>query len=312
MSKPLSRRSRDFFAGIPHIYSASPGSGRQESSYGPAPVILTRSEASVPTNGVRPGNPAATMVNSASSAVPLLGAGALALGAHVIASEARQSPPASMAWQGRVGPLRHTLLMCGWKKAFFAFRVPVGRSGLLERTALFDHLPAGTHKALNAMGPREDISAGMLLSYATYRHREASIYKSAAAGGSACLALPSRKIRSLDQNGSKRDRRTFGRRAFRLYEVPLFFVMFVTTLEGVVGSQSAVVGGRDKPNLFRRSACQTKPISIRRLGPRGQIMQNEPNVANRPGPRRAKCAKRTQFRRPQPRGGADRAKQSQT
>ncbi len=26
MSKPLSRRSRDFFAGIPHIYSASPGS----------------------------------------------------------------------------------------------------------------------------------------------------------------------------------------------------------------------------------------------------------------------------------------------
>jgi hypothetical protein len=33
MSKPLSRRARDFFAGIPHIYSASPGSGRQESTY---------------------------------------------------------------------------------------------------------------------------------------------------------------------------------------------------------------------------------------------------------------------------------------
>ena len=58
MSKPLSRRSRDFFAGIPHLYSASPGSGCQESSYGPAPVTITRSEASVPTNGVRPGNPA--------------------------------------------------------------------------------------------------------------------------------------------------------------------------------------------------------------------------------------------------------------
>jgi hypothetical protein len=27
MSKPLSGRSRDCFAGIPHIYSASPGSG---------------------------------------------------------------------------------------------------------------------------------------------------------------------------------------------------------------------------------------------------------------------------------------------
>jgi hypothetical protein len=27
MSKPLSRRSRDFFAGVPNIYSASPGFG---------------------------------------------------------------------------------------------------------------------------------------------------------------------------------------------------------------------------------------------------------------------------------------------
>jgi hypothetical protein len=43
MSKPLSRRSRDFFAGIPPIYSASSGSERQESTYEPAPVILTRS-----------------------------------------------------------------------------------------------------------------------------------------------------------------------------------------------------------------------------------------------------------------------------
>jgi hypothetical protein len=43
MSKPLSRRSRDFFAGIPHIYSASSGSERQESTYEPAPVSLTRS-----------------------------------------------------------------------------------------------------------------------------------------------------------------------------------------------------------------------------------------------------------------------------
>jgi hypothetical protein len=43
MSKPLSRRSRDFFAGIPNIYSASPGSGRQESTYEPAPFTLTRS-----------------------------------------------------------------------------------------------------------------------------------------------------------------------------------------------------------------------------------------------------------------------------
>lgn len=34
MSKPLSRRSRDFFAGVPNIYSASPGSGRQEATYG--------------------------------------------------------------------------------------------------------------------------------------------------------------------------------------------------------------------------------------------------------------------------------------
>jgi hypothetical protein len=30
MSKPLSRRSRDSFAGIPHIYSASSGSERQK------------------------------------------------------------------------------------------------------------------------------------------------------------------------------------------------------------------------------------------------------------------------------------------
>ncbi len=36
-------RSRDFFAGIPHLYSASPGSGRQESTYEPAPVTVTRS-----------------------------------------------------------------------------------------------------------------------------------------------------------------------------------------------------------------------------------------------------------------------------
>jgi len=36
-------RSRDSCAGIPHIYSASPGSGRQESTYEPAPVTLTRS-----------------------------------------------------------------------------------------------------------------------------------------------------------------------------------------------------------------------------------------------------------------------------
>ena len=43
MSKPLSRRSRDFFAGVPHIYSASPGSGRQESTYEPAPVTITKS-----------------------------------------------------------------------------------------------------------------------------------------------------------------------------------------------------------------------------------------------------------------------------
>jgi hypothetical protein len=33
MSKPLSRRSRDFFAGIPNIYSASPGSGCQAATY---------------------------------------------------------------------------------------------------------------------------------------------------------------------------------------------------------------------------------------------------------------------------------------
>jgi hypothetical protein len=43
MSKPLSRRSQDFFAGIPHIYSASPGSGRQKSTYEPAPVTIMRS-----------------------------------------------------------------------------------------------------------------------------------------------------------------------------------------------------------------------------------------------------------------------------
>ena len=33
MSKPLSRRSRDSFAGIPHIYSASPGSGIPGTAY---------------------------------------------------------------------------------------------------------------------------------------------------------------------------------------------------------------------------------------------------------------------------------------
>ncbi len=33
MSKPLSRRSRDFFAGVPNIYSASPGSGCQAATY---------------------------------------------------------------------------------------------------------------------------------------------------------------------------------------------------------------------------------------------------------------------------------------
>jgi hypothetical protein len=37
-SKPLSRRSRGFFAGIPPIYSASSGSERQESTYEPAPM----------------------------------------------------------------------------------------------------------------------------------------------------------------------------------------------------------------------------------------------------------------------------------
>jgi hypothetical protein len=42
--------------------------------------------------------------------------------------------------------------MCGSKKAFFAFRVPAGRPGLPDLTAPFDYLPAGTHKALNAMG----------------------------------------------------------------------------------------------------------------------------------------------------------------
>lgn len=34
MSKPLPRRSRDFFAGVPNLYSASPGSGCQEATYG--------------------------------------------------------------------------------------------------------------------------------------------------------------------------------------------------------------------------------------------------------------------------------------
>jgi hypothetical protein len=43
MSKPLSRRSRDFFAGIPRVYSASPGSGCPQSTYEPAPFTLTRS-----------------------------------------------------------------------------------------------------------------------------------------------------------------------------------------------------------------------------------------------------------------------------
>jgi hypothetical protein len=33
MSKAPPRRSRDFFAGIPHIYSASSGAGRQQSTY---------------------------------------------------------------------------------------------------------------------------------------------------------------------------------------------------------------------------------------------------------------------------------------
>jgi hypothetical protein len=96
------------------------------------------------------------------------------------------------------------------------------------------------------------IPARVLIFYATYRHHEASICKSAAAGGSACLALPNRKVRSLDQNGPKRDRRSFGPRASRLYDVPPLFVM-----------------------------CVTK--------------RNEPNVADRPGPRRAKCAKRSQL-----------------
>jgi len=42
------------------------------------------------------------------------------------------------------------------KKAFFAFRVPMGRAGLPRLAARFDHLPTGTHKALNALVPAEE------------------------------------------------------------------------------------------------------------------------------------------------------------
>jgi hypothetical protein len=50
MTKLLSRRSRDSFAGIPHLYSASSGSERQESTYEPAPVTITEER-----DGVRTG-----------------------------------------------------------------------------------------------------------------------------------------------------------------------------------------------------------------------------------------------------------------
>jgi hypothetical protein len=53
---------------------------------------------------------------------------------------------------------------------------------------------------------------------------------------------------------------------------------------------------------IRYRSCKTNPIPRRcRLGRghggggRGAIVQNEPNLPGRPGPRRAKCAKRTQF-----------------
>jgi hypothetical protein len=80
---------------------------------------------------------------------------------------------------------------------FFALRLPF--SGLCPLSSAF--CPPGPRCLQWRKIPEE-----MLISYATYRRRKASIYTKAAAGR---LALPSRRMRSSRPEGSTRNMRAF-------------------------------------------------------------------------------------------------------